>query len=242
MSGQKTSRRVGFGKGISPRPKSMVTTAPAPQPDLSPPNEALLQRKYRKLIRQHLGKLLDKLFADFTGLHFHISWAPAPPHEWETRTLPTACSVCCRLSGSPLLPDCGTCAKKQLARALSRDGDGHCFTCRLGVRNYWFPLRIRSETLGLAYLQALDHATASPPERRRSAHVVRHRLPQTDARVMDQSEFARAGRLLRLIVHDVQTASLMDLQKADLTSAGHAVLTLERNRCGSTRRSNGTCL
>lgn len=103
----------------------------------------MLQRKYRNLIRQHLDKLLDTLFAEFTGLHFHISWAPSPPHEWETQTLLTACSVCCQLSGSPLLKDCRVCGPKQLARALAANEGGQHFTCRLGVRNYWLPIRVR---------------------------------------------------------------------------------------------------
>jgi hypothetical protein len=39
----------------------------------------LLQHKYRELVRKHLGRFLDSLFAEFTGVHFHVAWAPALP-------------------------------------------------------------------------------------------------------------------------------------------------------------------
>ena len=191
----------------------------------APPAEPLLQHKYRELVSQHFGRFLDALFAEFTGIHFHIAWTPALPRQWDTDTLPTGCSVCRRLTSAPLLPDCRTCGSRQLARTLSADGDGHCFTCRLGVRNYWVPIRVRTETLGIAYLQALDHSAA-----RRPARVVRHRIPRADARAMDRPEFTRSARFLRLIVQHVQTATLADLRKADLTSARRAVLALEKEQ------------
>ena len=184
--------------------------------------DALLQIKYRGLIRKHLDKLLDELFAEFTGLHFHVTWAPSPPHEWAAQTLPTGCSVCCRLSGSPLLKDCRICGPKQLIRALSAVGDGHRFTCRLGVRNYWFPIRVRGETLGIAYLQALDHSTAARKGRKGPSRA--------NAKAMNRFEFTRAARFLQLIVQHVQTCSLSELRKADLTSARSAVVALEREQ------------
>ena len=206
----------------NPPPRARAGETPAP---LLPPDEPLQQQKYLELIRKHLGKVLDALFAEFTGVHFHIAWKPASPRRWDTETLPTGCSVCCRLTGSPLLPACRICGPRQLARALSADGEGHCFTCRLGVRNYWIPIRVRAQTLGFAYLQALDHSTARRPTR-----VVRHRLPHGDARLMDRPEFTRSARFLQLIVQHVQTASLADLREADLTSAGRAVLALEKEQ------------
>ena len=142
----------------------------------------MLQQQYRELIRKHLSKVLDALFTEFTGVHFHIAWMPALPQQWDAQTLPTGCSVCCRLTGSPLLPDCRTCGPRQLARALSADGDGHRFTCRLGVRNYWLPIRVRAETLGIAYLQALDHPTARPLARKRSARAAHARLHRAGAK------------------------------------------------------------
>jgi AraC-like DNA-binding protein len=240
MRGRKTSKRVSSGRVAASRPTITATTATLARPTLSPPNEAVLQQKYRELIRKHLDQFLDRLFAQFTGLHFHVSWTPSPPDEWDSQTLPTGCSVCCRLSGSPLLPDCQTCGPKQLARALSADGDGHHFTCRLGVLNYWFPIRIRGATLGIAYLQALDRR---PPPETVQIHSARrphldkgeratpgNNRQRRDAKRMSWAEFARAARFLRLIVQHVQTSSLADLRQADLTSAGHAVLALEKEQ------------
>jgi AraC-like DNA-binding protein len=190
----------------------------------------LLQQKYRELIRKHLDKVLDALFAEFTGVHFHIAWTPALPKQWDAHTMPTGCSVCCRLTGSPLLPACRTCGPIQLARALSLDGDGHRFTCRLGVRNYWIPIRVRDETLGLAYLQALEHSSARPLAGKRCARTARARLCQAGARVLSRLRFARAARFLRHIVQHVQSATLSDLRKADLTRTGRAVVALENEQ------------
>ena len=230
MNRQIRVARANSRKRLGSHPRIARPAAQAPQPSPSPPDETLRQRKYQELIRNHLDKLFDQLFAEFTGLHFHITWAPSPPHEWKTRTLPTGCSVCCRLSGSPLLKGCRICGPRRLARALRADGDGQHFTCRLGVRNYWLPIRVRGETLGIAYLQALDHAPARRPARNHSARTASPRRHRTDAVVMSRSEFIRAGRLLQLIVLHLQTASLADLRKADLTSAGRAVLALEKEQ------------
>lgn len=221
MSKRIESTQAIFGKGRSIRPPKILLADRSLEQSI-PGSDALRQRKYRDLTRKHLGRHLDKLFADFTGLHFHISWAPSASHEWEARTLPTACSVCCRLSGSPLRPVCQTCGPQQLAHALRADGDGHRFTCHLGVRNLWFALRIRGETVGIAYLQALDGNSGKPPARK---HPTRAEL-----KVLSRLEFARAARLLRFVLQHVQTASLADLRKADLTSAGHAVLALEKEQ------------
>lgn len=221
MRGQTTSSRARGGRIVAAHPAAHAPANPGV------PETRFLQSKYRTLIRRHLGRLLDKLFAEFTGLHFHISWAPAPPREWATQALPAGCSVCSRLCGSPLPPECRVCGPRQLAQALGPNGAGHRFTCRRGVRNYWIPIRVRGATLGLAYLQALDHAPAGRPGRKRSTRTARRRA---DAIVMSRLKFLRATRLLRLIVQHVQTSSLADLRKADLTNAGRAVLALENEQ------------
>ena len=228
MSRQKIATRARSGKGRASRPPT-VPLADGPQGRSSIKSGALLPGKYGKLIRHHFGKLLDRLFAEFTGVHFHVAWTPALPKQWDAQTLPTGCSVCCRLTGSPLLPDCRICGPKQLARALGTDGKGHRFTCRLGVRNYWFPIRVRGETLGIAYLQALEHSNARPA-RKHSARTGPYRPRRAGAKVLSRLKFDRAARFLQHIVQHVQTASLSDLRKADLTSAGHAVLALEREQ------------
>jgi AraC-like DNA-binding protein len=99
---------------------------------------------------------------------------------------------------------------------------------------------VRSETLGIAYLQALENATTSPAARKRFARAARplrrgrtaaqDRLSQAGARVLTRLKFAQATRFLRHIVLHAQTASLADLRKADLTRAGHAVVALEKEQ------------
>ncbi len=119
---------------------------------------------------------------------------------------------------------------KPACRRVERRRDGHRFTCRLGLRNHWFPIQLRDETLGLAYLQALDRLPVGPPARKRSARAPRARFRRADAKVLSRLEFARAARFLQHIVQHAQTASLSDLRKADLTSAGRAVLALEQEQ------------
>ncbi len=48
--------------------------------------------------------------------------------------------------------------------------------------------------------------------------------------MLSRLEFARAAQFLRLIIQHVQTATLADLRKADLTSAGRVVLALEKEQ------------
>jgi hypothetical protein len=119
MRGQLTSTTARSSKEVvAPCLVALGDITPSQTSTPSPSQDPLLQRKYRELIRKHLGKLLDKLFADFTGLHFHVTWSPPPPHQWDAETLPTGCSTCCRLSGSPLRPGCKTCGPRQLIHTL----------------------------------------------------------------------------------------------------------------------------
>jgi len=182
MKAKTTSCRQPSGLGAdSIRVKTKATGSPAPA---SLRGDALRRQEFRELIQQQLGKLLGELSAEFAGAHFHIAWAP-PPHEWSTEALPAACFACCRLSGSSLLPDCQACGPTQHARALATDGNGHRFTCQQGVHNHWFPIRLRQETLGLAYLQALERAPSQQPD-----HEPEHRAPAW--RVENNLETGRA--------------------------------------------------
>lgn len=209
-------------KSISKRTGSGGRVATIPLIPGAIRRDALAQRKYRDLIRKHLDKLIDRLFAEFTGLHFHIAWAPSSAEERKASTLTTACSVCSRISGKPLLPDCEECGARQLAHALRNDGAGHSFICRLGVRNYWLPIRLRNETVGVAYLQALDEGSCHQAAMKKS-------VPKANMS-LSRPEFARASRLLRFVVQHVQTACLADLRKTELTSAGRVVVTLEKEQ------------
>jgi AraC-like DNA-binding protein len=107
---------------------------------------------------------------------------------------------------------------------------GHSFTCRLGVRNYWLTIRVRDETLGIAYLQALAHGPSREPGRKGSSSTARVCLDRAGATVISQLKFVRAARLLRCFVGQVQIASLNDLRKADLDRAGRVVVALEREQ------------
>ncbi len=224
MRGRTTATGARAGKDTgSPRTNAITPLQPAPSLRTAPA-ERLLQRSYRNLTRKHLGRLLVKLFAGFTGLHFHIAWAPTTSRKWETRTLPTACSVCCRIAGTRLAtqPVCRVCGPKQLARALGADGTGLSFKCRLGVFNYWLPIRVRGVTIGIANLQALDVVGAGR---------ARHRHPgRATALVTTHARFNQACELLRLIIQHVQTLDLAELRKVELTNAGRAVAALEKEQ------------
>ena len=123
MKGRKTSERERSRDERSSRRQEVRRSAiEYPPPIPVSPSEILRQRKYRNVVRKHLDQVLDRIFVEFTGLHFHISWAPSPPRAWAMQSLPTACSVCCQLSGSPLLTDCCVCGPRQLTRALGTGG------------------------------------------------------------------------------------------------------------------------
>lgn len=185
--------------------------------------DPLLQQKYRDLIHRHLGKFLSTLYAEFTGLHFHIAWPSALPGRWDARTLPTGSSVCCRLSRCGQPRDCRTCGAKRLARALCSGERGHHFTCRHGVCNFWIPIRVRSQTLGVAYVQAQQDAAA----RARAGHGAEAGRRHAGKRVRSRPKFAQAARFLRHIVQHVQTASLAELSREDLTQAQQALRIFE---------------
>lgn len=211
--------------GVSRPARKVILEPCAP----GPPLEQLLLRKYQELIRKHLSQIPDALFAEFTRLHFHIAWRLASPKGWDVHALPAGCPVCYRLSGAPPPPECRSCGSRQLAATLASDHGRH-FTCRLGVRNYWIPIRLRSETTGIAYLQALERAIHKPRGRNGSNTAGRGSLRRDGAIVMDRAQFGRAARFLELIVHHAQTASLSDLRKADLSRAGRTVIALEREQ------------
>ncbi len=141
--------------------------------------------------------------------------------DWGARLLPAGRSVFCRLARTQHPPDagCWRCAPKQLARTLSLDGKGHYFDCRFGIHNYWFPIRVRRVTVGIAYLQAL----ASDPPRQSGSDG-----PTGASKVLNRIEFDRAGRLLRLIIQHVETLGLAELRTAELADARQAVTALEK--------------
>ncbi len=224
MIGKPTWLGIRAVQGIGESTPGAALTSNPPRAEHAAPDDLLLQTKYGDLTRKHLGHLFDRLFAECTGLNFHVAWAPSVSGEWDALKMPAACSVCCRLAGTRLSaqPACQICGPTQLARVLAGDGNGLAFTCRLGVRNSWLPIRVRGVTVGVAYLQAL----AGP----RPFSSARDRPARFAARGASAAEFGRARRLLRLIIEHVQTLDLAELRKDELTHAGHAVLALEQEQ------------
>ncbi len=217
MDGGTTSATAGFENSVAPRPANTTPTRLSAPPIGGSPDESLLRSEYQRLTRQHLGGLLDKLFADYTGLHFHIAWAPAGTQAWDARTLPTGCSVCCRLAGIRLEAElaCRVCGPRQLARALCRDGEGLSFTCRLGGLNCWIPIRVQGLAIGIAYLQTFDGRRGQPTARRPAMG--------SPTGASSRSGFRQASRLLRLMIRHVETLTFAELCKADLARTQRAL-------------------
>ncbi len=214
--GSKRSSEVATGGVAAPLARDML-------------DDRLRRHKYRELLHKHLGRILGTLFTELTNLRFHIVWIVDSPSGWHVRTPLQDCAACCTRLDSRRSKECPNCGKRNLAATLESPR-GRCFTCRLGVRNYWFPVRVRNEPLGIAYLQAF----ARPPQRDRSRNTPTWspgcRPEQLRAAVADQPRFAHAARLLRLIVEHVQTATLSELRKDDLTHAGRAIIAMEREQ------------
>jgi AraC-like DNA-binding protein len=193
--------------------------------------DPVIQTEYRALASKHLNGPAGKLFAEMTGLHFHITWAPALPHDWTGSTFRAEFPVCRQLAGAGggAKVYCEACGKRQLARALGAESKGHLFTCRLGVRNHWFPIRLRGLTVGMAYIQA--------PAGRKEAwrNWKRCRRGPVDngphsvwmAKYVGRREFGRAAQLLRFLVQHAQTSSLADLRLTDLTKTSQALSELQ---------------
>ena len=219
MNPQRKRVRPLLGKAVvlpEPTPGGKALTLPHSP---ASPEKLLMQQKYCELVRKHLGPMMDRLFAEFTGLHFHIAWMSPSSAGRDGQNLPSGCSVCRRLKGSLPLPNCQICGARHTAIALESDR-GHWFICPLSVRNYWLPIGVRGETLGIAFLQAAARVPG----------VVRGRLRRAGVTVSSRSRFLRAARFLKYIVSQVETASLSDLQQADLDRAGRALVALEKEQ------------
>jgi AraC-like DNA-binding protein len=196
-------------------------------PDMAMPvsaGERLLQIKYREVASNHLTRILERLFVDLTNLHFHIAWVQALPDGRITCKFPTRCSVYCNLSGRPSLAQCRACGPRHMATAIE-SGQGHRFTCGLGVRNFWLPIRVCERTLGILYLQALEQLPHDLG-RRRARSRARTQQGRVEPVVLSAVKFGHAVRLLRHIVRYVQSACLNDLQEADLSTANLALQAL----------------
>jgi len=205
---------------------------------LSSPNEAILVEKYRETTRGHL-KHLPALFQSLTGLRCHVLWSFTQPQRWDEQDLPSHSPLCrCLTKRNPgTLSRCRKCARQHLALALKSGHAGHPFTCFLGVHNYWLPVIVRRNTVGLAYVQTLDPKAASPCLRKDSPAAPRSRtsrMSNTPAgracrsvKPMSRGEFKRAAQLLQLIFGHAESLTISELRKSDLLKTQGALQELQ---------------
>lgn len=185
--------------------------------------ELLKQKQYQELASQHLDNLHQVLFAELTGLHFHIVWTSLHPLN-ESSPHSNACSVCCRLADGIPLPNCHTCGARHLELAHHAGERGHRFICGLGVSNYWFPINVRGLIIGTAFVQALD----------KTNHILQRHMKKkttrTNAPVLDRAEFDHAAHLLRFIAQSVETATESELNQSDATQIRQAIEALQQEQ------------
>lgn len=243
MNGQMTSTPERWN-GAWPPTLSRTSLSHAPRPPLpSTPADALQQVAYRERLSKCLGDLNERLFAEFTGAHFHVIWAPSLSVTRRAHRLPDGCSLCCRMARSSVRWDCllRGCGARHLAATLESTR-GHRFTCRLGIGNYWLPLRVRNVTAGIACLQALEDfnnapavATKSPLPlcaNRSGVNRADDRFASRASKVLNlnRSEFNRAARLLRFVVQHAETSVEAELGDAELVQARNAAVTFEKEQ------------
>jgi len=186
-------------------------------------SDPLQQAAYRELAEKHLNHQADEFFAEFTGVHFRVVWNPAClglASESASTPKPLACCLVARTTAGTKAC-CEGCICRQLLRAARVKSRGLLFTCGLGVRNYWLPIRLSNVTVGAAYVRALDGARKCRlrgVRQLRSTTVAGDR-PCRKARRVSRGEFRRAARLLQFMVELAQACSLAELRKADLNKA-----------------------
>jgi AraC-like DNA-binding protein len=197
----------------------------------------LVFNKYRELTRKHFRKFFGTLFTELTGMRFHVAWAQTASSGLAARALIGGRSLPCRLSATPRSKECQTCRSKHLSRALDINGDGYQFTCGRGVRNFWLPIRLRGETLGLANLQTLAQPVSRHPARGDSP--LRHHLRRKPDRAIGRVKFTRAVRLLQFLVRHLQISSLADLQQEELACIRQALWVFGSDQKRLRRKLNG---
>ena len=201
--------------------------------------QVILYRKIQDLTRKNLDARLAKLFTDCTGLRFHVAWFPPPPLAWDG-VLPAGCAACLKRLGSTpnAKVECHNCVAKHLAVARQSGPNGHTFTCPLGTANCWVPITVQNLCLAVVCFQAAPQRvnilrrassvkSATGRGSRRVASGIQHPVSniqhRADLPVLGRSEFDRAARLLRLIVHDVVETDLAELEQDELASARRAL-------------------
>lgn len=196
------------------------------QPLNPAPREMLRRRSIQDLARKQLGRIPENLFAGFTGLRFHVAWAPVAAGNGSGLRWPAGCAVCCELAAArvPADPGCLTCDQHHLDGVL-RNGKGHHFICRFGMSNFGLPIRVCDEIAGIAYLQALDGGNGHlpPPDGDNP-------LAPPAFKRLDRHGFAMASRLLRILVRAAEAACIAEIREAELADARQAMVALEQEQ------------
>lgn len=105
------------------------------------------------------------------------------------------------------------------------NGEGHHFTCRLGVSNFCLPIRVHDEVVGIAYLQALDGSNGHLPPADDNNPI----SPLAFKR-LDRHGFAMATRLLRILVRAAETSCIAEIREAELADAHQAMVAMEQEQ------------
>jgi AraC-like DNA-binding protein len=172
-----------------------------------------------QLARVHLRSLFQ-LLQELTGLSPGVVWAPVHSDRWAELELLRYSGVCRSIAGNSedALARCQACAAQHFSSTLLPGGFGHQFTCCRGVRNCLIPIEVRHCTVGIAFVQALDHSLGGPDpgEVATSAPAQVTSRPSGGARSISRPEFERVARVLQLICEYVQAVALADLWRTDL--------------------------
>ena len=220
-----------------PSGRPMAAAAPLHQASANP----LRLSHYWKLACDRHAALFE-LLQGLTGLPPSLVWAPELPDEWAGLDLLRHSGMCRAMAGrsEEALARCQACALQHLASTLQPGYAGHQFTCRRGVQNFWFPINVRRCTVGIAFIQALDHhpggptsgaaATAAPSTPAEPVPALETCCPSGGARRISCPDFERAARLLQLICEQVQALALTDLWRTDLNKLQQELLVSEEYR------------
>ncbi len=189
------------------------------------------------MARNHI-RALPALFKKITGLDCHVAWAPARPHWWSERELPTHSRLCRELLAreGEVPARCRRCAGQRLAMTLRSNHNGHRFTCLLGVYNFWLPITVRRCLVGLAFFQTLDRPAARQSIQQKSTDtspppsgMAGQEACQcgVEGRNMKSFDFDLAAKLLPFIGRHVESSTLRDLYKLELARARHEQVVLK---------------
>lgn len=192
----------------------------------SSPCDALRFKSFQDLAHRQIGRLPRNLFAGFTGLRYHVVWAPPVSLVDHQPPWPGGCAVCCELAAvrGAVYTGCQTCSQNCLPPVLDSEKGQH-FVCHLGIVNYCLPIRVCGETVGIAYLQALDggDGLADLPEDKMTGAT----SPFTR---LDRHGFRMASHLLRILIRSAEAACLAATREVELADARQAVAALEQEQ------------